>query len=77
MQHIRGDVMQTFDAILEGWQVDNDEVAIDYANGADWCNYEISEQDIKYKRYIDTVNGVGVWYDYGADYYFFTDETIK
>ena len=25
------------------------------------------------KQYV-TVNGVGVYYDFGADYYFFTDE---
>ena len=67
--------MKTFDAILEGWQVDNDASAIDYANGMAWCDCETTEQDIKHKRYIDTVDGVGVWYDYGADYYFFTDET--
>ena len=31
-------------------------------------------QDIKYAEHIETINGVGVYYDYGADYYFFTDD---
>lgn len=40
-----------------------------------WCEVETSEQHIKYHNYIDTIQGVGVYYDFGADYYFFTDES--
>jgi len=63
-----------YDVILEGYQApDGDSSAIDYARGMDWNEIETSEQSIAYGRYVDTVNGIDVYYDYGADYYFFTD----
>ena len=64
--------MRTFDAILDGYYTE--EQALEYARGMVWMELETSEQVIKHKNYIDTVDGVGVWYDYGADYYFFSDE---
>lgn len=63
----------TFDAILQNGETEAD--AIEFARGFVWCECEPSEQSIAYGRYIDTIDGVGVYYDYGADYYFFTDET--
>ena len=63
-----------YDAILQGEEAIL-ENALDYARGMVWCECETTEQDIKYKNHIDTIDGVGVWYDFGADYYFFTDET--
>jgi hypothetical protein len=66
-----------FDGILEGWEVDNEQGVLDYARGMVWSEIETNEQEISHKRYIGTVDGIGVYYDYGADYYFFTDETIK
>tara|TARA_R110001606_G_scaffold76808_1_gene177619 strand:- start:72 stop:278 length:207 start_codon:yes stop_codon:yes gene_type:complete len=65
--------MLVYDAILGGYNTQED--AIDYARGMVWSECEATEQNIKYKDYIDTINGVGVYYDFGADYYFFTDET--
>jgi len=65
--------MKTFAAILDGYYTE--EQALEYARGIVWCELETSEQVIKYKNYIDTVDGIGVYYDFGADYYFFTDET--
>ena len=59
-----------FDGILEGYEA-TEENALDYARGMAWCEVEISECDITYGRYIDTVAGIEVYYDYGADYYFF------
>jgi len=64
--------MKTFNAILDGYNTQ--EQALEYARGVVWCELETSEQTINHKTYIDTVDGVGVWYDYGADYYFFSDE---
>jgi hypothetical protein len=61
--------MITFDAILQNNPTEKD--AIDYARGLVWGEVETSEQDIKYKNYIDTIDGIEVWYDFGADYYFF------
>tara|TARA_B110000503_G_scaffold122730_1_gene187635 strand:+ start:93 stop:302 length:210 start_codon:yes stop_codon:yes gene_type:complete len=66
--------MLTFHAILEG-SFNNDNDAKEYARCMVWSECEATEQNIKYRDYIDTVNGVGVYYDFGADYYFFTDET--
>ena len=65
--------MLVYDAILDGYSTQKD--AIDYARGMVWGECEASEQYIKYRDYIDTIDGVGVYYDFGADYYFFTDET--
>ena len=64
--------MRTFDAILGGYNTQKQ--ALEYARGVVWGELETSQQVIKHKTYIDTVDGVGVWYDYGADYYFFSDE---
>lgn len=61
----------TYDTILDGHEADTEEDALDYARGMVWSEVETTENSIKYARYIDVVNGVEVYYDYGADYYFF------
>jgi len=62
-----------FDAILDNT---TEEHALDYARGMVWDEAEGRDTDWpKYWRHVDTVDGVGVYYDYGADYYFYTDET--
>lgn len=66
---------QTYSAVLEGWQAESDEDALDYARGMVWSEIETTLDQIDHAMYIDTIDGVGVYYDYGADYYFFTDET--
>ena len=66
-------IYKTFDAILQN--AENEQDAINYARGMVWSECEISDQNIAYARHVDTIDGVGVFYDYGADYYFFTDET--
>ena len=67
--------MLVYDAILNGSFGYIHEDAVEYARGMVWSECATSEQDIKYKDHIETVNGVGVYYDFGGDYYFFTDET--
>lgn len=64
--------MRKYDTILEN---STEQEALDYAQGMVWGEVESSECNIKYKNYIDTIDGVGVYYDFGADYYFFTDES--
>lgn len=49
--------------------------AKDCALGLDWSEIEIEENNYPYLNYIDTVNGVGIWYNYGCDSYYFTDES--
>jgi hypothetical protein len=63
----------TFDATLDGCN-NTEQDAIDYARGMIWCEVETTENTISYANHIDTIDGVGVYYDFGADYYFFTDE---
>ena len=65
--------MKVYDAILQNGETEKQ--ALDYAGGMSWAECETSEQYIKYATHIDTIDGVGIYYDYGADYYFFTDET--
>ena len=64
--------MIVYDAILQGDEA-TEANALDYARGMVWDEVEASEQDIKYAEFVDTVDGVDVYYDYGADYYFFAD----
>lgn len=59
----------------EGNQEESDQQAIRYAQGMVWAECESSYQSIAYTRAVDVIDGVGVWYDFGADYYFFTDES--
>jgi len=62
--------MMIYDVIQQGGTA---EEAMDMARGMVWCEVEASEQDIKYSELVDSVDGVDVYYDYGADYYFFAD----
>lgn len=65
--------MLVYDDIVEGYEVECDSDIISYALGFVSGEVLATEQTIKYKRYIDNVNGIDIYYDYGADYYFFTD----
>ena len=64
--------MMVYDTILQGDEA-TEANALDYARGMVWDEVETTEQDIKYAEFVDTVDGVDVYYDYGADYYFFVD----
>ena len=64
--------MMVYDAILQGHEA-TEANALDYARGMVWNEVEASEQEIKYSRFVDTVDGIDVYYDYGADYYFFSE----
>jgi len=66
-------VYNTFDFILEGW-AGGEKEAVDCAIQMAWQEIEISENNIAYGRYVATANGIDVYYDYGADYYFFCPE---
>tara|TARA_R110000796_G_C14508812_1_gene429663 strand:+ start:729 stop:929 length:201 start_codon:yes stop_codon:yes gene_type:complete len=61
-----------FDAILQSGESEQD--AIEYARGLVWSEVECSAQNRPtHSEHTIDVNGVGVWYDYGADYYFFEE----
>jgi len=61
-----------YEAILQSDPTEQS--AIDFAMGYDWSEDQAQWQEIGYADHIMTINGVGVYYDYAADYYFFTDE---
>lgn len=64
-------IYTSFDYIFEG----TEDEAMFIANTMDFSETEVSTQEIKYARYIGTSDDdiVEVYYDYGADYYFFVD----
>ena len=64
--------MMVYDAILQGDDA-TEAGALEYALSMVWNEVEVSEQEIKYSKFVDTVNGIDIYYDYGADYYFFAD----
>tara|TARA_R110000796_G_scaffold35605_2_gene91345 strand:+ start:367 stop:582 length:216 start_codon:yes stop_codon:yes gene_type:complete len=65
-------IEQVYDAILQGV---TQEEALDYARGMVWEEIETTEQEVNHCYPIETIDGVRVFYNYKADYYFFTDET--
>ena len=64
--------METYSTILQGSEA-TEKNAIEFAQGFDFSQSELEESNIKFKTYIDTVNGIEIYYDYGADYYFFAE----
>jgi len=58
----------TYSATIENC---TEEEAVDYALGMVWGECECLYQTICYAKHIATVEGIEVYYDYGADYYFF------
>jgi len=62
--------MLIYDEIL---QESSEKAAIDYARGLVWSEVGQTEQPQPFhSNYVDTSNGIDIYYDYGADYYFFT-----
>ena len=62
-----------YDFLLQGSEA-TEENAIDCANGLDWSEIETYEADYPYLTYVDTINGIDIWYNYGHDAYYFTEE---
>ena len=67
--------MRVYDYILQGWEA-TEQNAFDAALGLDWGSIETTEGNrTRYSDHIDTINGIEIYYDYGADYYYFVDNT--
>ena len=64
--------MLVFDLILQGHEASEENARGLAQCGAAIGESEVSEQSIKYARFIDSLNGVDIYYDFGADYYFFS-----
>jgi len=68
--------MKVFETIYESWNDCSEQSLIDRCNGLDWSEIPVTEQEpLKHSRYVLSSNGIGVYYCYGADHYWFTDET--
>ena len=67
-------IANVYNAIYEGWHTQ--EEALDYARGLVWDEIETTEEELlTYHCYpIKTIDGVGVFYNYMQDHYFFTEE---
>lgn len=65
--------MITYSTILQGSEA-TEENAISFAQGFDFSEDEQTEFFPIHFNYIDTVNGIEIYYDYGADYYFFEEQ---
>jgi len=61
-----------YDFILSG-SLHTEKDAINFAMGFVWSEVDRCEQTNIHYNYIDTVNGIDVYYNFGADYYFFCD----
>ena len=64
---------QTYNFIVNGNEVENDQYL---RNIIDQMEMQLDEekQTIAYARHEFDYNGISVYYDYGADYYFFTPQ---
>jgi len=63
-----------FDYILQGSDA-TEENARNAAMGLDWGAVDTEMESYPNLDYIDTMNGVGIYYNWKADYYCFTDES--
>ena len=50
------------------------ETALDFLHGFDFSECETKEETIKNYQYIEKCGNVSMYYDFGADYYFFVEE---
>jgi hypothetical protein len=68
--------MKIFDTIYNSYETEGGHKgAIDYLRGMAWCEVETTEQPKPlHSDYVESYQGVDLYYDYAADYYFFTDE---
>ena len=70
--------MITYSTILQGSEA-TEENALNFAQCFDFSEDETEDTINLHRTYIDTVNGIEIYYQYGADYYFFApqDEDYK
>ena len=67
--------MKIYNHILQGHEA-TEENAKDHARGLDWQGMEHKEGNpinLMHTEHVDTINGIRIYYDFTADYYFFAD----
>ena len=66
--------MKLYNHILQGHEA-TEENAYDHARGIDWQDVEKTDNPtLPYLQYIDTINGIDIWYVYADGSYLFSDE---
>ena len=65
-------IYKAYDLILQGNEATLENAQAMAQCGAALSESEITEQEIKCARYEESINGTDIYYDYGADYYFFS-----
>ena len=63
--------MLTYSIILQGAE-SSEEEALYYVQQIDWSEQELNLDHIAFKRFIKAVGDIAIWYDYSADYFFFS-----
>ena len=63
----------THNEILEGYKVESIDDVIEFVNGYVFSEDQTTQQEIKNAEYKATESGVDIYYDFGADYYFFVN----
>lgn len=61
-----------YNTSLQGHEA-TEECARDYARGMVWSEIETTTQTIKYLHFIDSINGIDIYYCYGTDSYLFAE----
>jgi hypothetical protein len=66
--------MKVYSTILQGSEATK-ENAINWATGFDFSEDDTTEynRSLLHHNYINTVNGIEIYYDFAADYYFFAE----
>ena len=64
--------MKVYDIILEGHEA-TEKNAVDLCNGLDWQDVETSEKPFSHIDYVNTINGIDIFYNATADYYYFAE----
>lgn len=71
--------MLIYNKIVVGYKVDWDNIQgffSDYCGWVCWSEMSLSEKEKpKHCRLIGEFYGIAVWYDFGADYFFFQELT--
>ena len=67
--------MKTYSTILQGSEA-TEKNAIGFADYFDFSEDQIKETPFINCRFFATVNGVSIYYNYGADYYFFSSDSL-
>ena len=63
----------TFDAILQSGETADE--AIEYLHVVVWCECGVTTQSIGHYQFVESYEGVSLYYNYAGDYYFFVDDT--